>query len=299
MVNRISVSAALFFFFLAASALGADGGVPGTVYYQKTLNKALTNLPVSLTFTFSIYNAAGGGNELWSETKQIEVSKTTKVICTNLGDTNPLSAQDLGPQMWVQVSVMETGDKTVVLPGRDMLAGAPYAVFATNPTSVGPTGPTGPTGPAGATGAIGPTGPQGAQGATGPIGPTGPQGAQGPTGNAGAVGPTGPTGSQGTAGADGQTGATGPQGATGPTGVITFHNMYTITIHYATDDTPYAYCNAGDVVTGGGGVCPDSNPPSYITASQPVTSGTSQGWLVICSVSYPSSTYAICLTPEQ
>jgi hypothetical protein len=207
MVNRISVSAALFFFFLAASSPGADGGVPGTIYYQKTLKKALTHSPASLTFTFSIYDAAEDGNLLWSETKQIEVAKGAKVIATDLGDTSPLSKQDLGPQMWVQVSVMETGDKTVVLPGRDMLAGAPYAVFAANPTSVGPTGPTGPTGPAGATGAIGPTGPQGAQGTQGPIGLTGPAGATG------AIGPTGP---QGPTGADGALGPTGPQGATGP-----------------------------------------------------------------------------------
>jgi hypothetical protein len=208
MVNRISVSAALFFFFLAASAPGADGGVPGTVYYQKTLNKALTNSPALLTFTFSIYDAAEDGNELWSETKQIEVAKGAKVIATDLGDTSPLSTQDLGPQMWVQVSVMETGDKTVVLPGRDMLAGAPYAIFAANPTSVGPSGATGPTGPTGPTGAIGPTGPQGAQGTQGPIGLTGPAGV------AGAIGPTGPQGAQG------QTGPTGPTGP-GNTNIIT------------------------------------------------------------------------------
>ncbi len=67
---------------------------------------------------------------------------------------------------------------------RDPFTGAPYALFAVNPTSVGPTGPKGDTG---ATGAVGPPGPIGQTGAIGSQGPAGPTGATGPAGNPASV----------------------------------------------------------------------------------------------------------------
>jgi hypothetical protein len=182
-----------------------------TLYYQKTLTSPLTMSaePTTVNVTFSLYDAATGGDLLWSETKPVEANGDTRLIATNLGDTNPLNANDFKPQMWVQVSTTNDGVVTVY-GSRDVLAGAPYALLSS------------------ATGASGVTGPTGHTGATGPTGPTGPTGA---TGHTGPTGPTGPTGTTGGSGVKGSTGATGPQGVrgnvgpTGPAGIsVPFSN---------------------------------------------------------------------------
>jgi len=247
-------------FFLCHFVGTATADPVKTIYFQKTLTSSLTTSTTMTTVnvTFSIYDAASGGNLLWSETKPIQANSATKLITTNLGDTNPLGEGDFKPDMWVEVSTTKNSVKTVY-GSRYVLAGAPYALWsasgsegptgpkgatgltgtkgATGPTGAtgsqgvkGPTGFTGPTGTQGAKGATGTTGPQGvtgplgARGATGPTGPTGPQGAIGPTGSSGAqgltgaTGPTGPQGIQGPTGLQGIQGATGPQGIPGPTG---------------------------------------------------------------------------------
>src|SRR5271157_2013523 len=130
MKKRGLVLSGLFFFLFAGAALGAGSSAPGTVYYKKTFTLSLTESrkPVPISVTFSLYEAVQGGNQLWTETKQIDVNSRARAISTNLGDTNPLSLQDLNPEMWVQVSVTESNGTTKVLAGRDMLAGAPYAL---------------------------------------------------------------------------------------------------------------------------------------------------------------------------
>ena len=233
-------------FFLSAPVVFADP--VNTLFYQKKLASPLTSSTESATVsvTFSLYDAAVGGNLLWSETKAIDVDSSTTVISTNLGDTNPLGEIDFKPQMWIEVSTTDSDGAVVTYGSRGVLAGAPYAIWSASSgasrransvgAASGSTGPTGPQGPKGATGATGPTGPQGtkgatgatgaqgltgkgAAGATGPTGVQGPKGATGPTGPGkgatGATGPTGPTGPQGVPGLTGQSGPTGPQGSTG------------------------------------------------------------------------------------
>jgi len=179
----------------------------------------------------------------------------------------------------VQVSVIKTGGKTVVLPGRDMLAAAPYAIFAANPTTVGPSGPTGPTG------AIGPTGLQGTQGATGAAGATG------------AMGSTGATGDQGPTGASGPTGPTGPQGATGPTGGFSASNIYSVYAQGVDVVKCLQHDGYTDVAIGGGGSC--SQYPIY--TSMPWNCDPDTGhcieWTITCGGStWPTYIWVICTT---
>ncbi len=234
----------------------AFAGQLDTLYYEKTLTSALTtsHKVVTVDVTFSLYDAETGGDLLWSETKPILAKSDTKLIATNLGDTNPLSPADFKPQMWVQISTTNEQGVTIVHGSRSVLSGAPYALWSATAGSQGATGPQGPAGPTGQTGATGPAGPQGPIGNTGATGPAGATGATGTNANTvwnGTATPPpsdigvngdfyintstnmifGPmanglwpssgvllTGPQGPAGPTGQTGATGTQGPTGPAG---------------------------------------------------------------------------------
>ncbi len=94
----------LFIFLFVSAASWADSGAPNTIYYERSLSEAITSSAASMTFTFSLYDAPKDGKLLWSETKQIDVTPRTRLIPTNIGDTNALSLQDLAPQMWLEVS---------------------------------------------------------------------------------------------------------------------------------------------------------------------------------------------------
>lgn len=204
-------------FFLAAAAAGA-AEMEQKLYYQKKLTSAVTSSTYSteVFFTFSLWDAATGGLQVWEETKAIPVTSTTRIISTSLGDTAAFDEQlvDFSQQLWVQVE----NSRGIVLGMRDKLAVVPYALYSATSNVPGVPGPEGPQGPAGP---MGPKGPQGIQGIQGEPGPEGPQGIQGLTGRQGPVGdtgPQGPVGPQGLQGVTGDTGPQGPQGVAGPTG---------------------------------------------------------------------------------
>lgn len=179
----------------------------------------------------------------------------------------------------------------------------------------GDTGPSGPTGTTGATGASGLQGPTGTTGDTGPSGPTGdtgPQGATGATGATGLTGDTGPSGPTGTTGATGSTGATGPQGIqgdtgpsgptgdTGPSGPSGPLGSPDLT-HYVVSApgngfglvSATAYCDSGDVATGGGVAINTSVYPGALKTSMPAMDGSTPiGWTG--SAYSPFTVYAIC-----
>ena len=134
--------------------------------------------------------------------------------------------------------------------------------------NLGAGGSAGSQGPAGDDGATGPTGPAGDDGATGPTGADGDDGATGPAGPAGDDGATGPTGADGAAGPAGADGAAGPAGPTGDSGVITFYRVEA-SATAETSATARAFCDADDIVTGGGflGV----KTTSHVDSSNPLT----------------------------
>ncbi|MGC9963911.1 MAG: tail fiber domain-containing protein [Syntrophobacteraceae bacterium] len=129
-MKRGLVLSGLFLFLFVGVALADQ---LDTLYYQKKLSSALTTSAkmTTVNVTFSLYDAPKGGNLLWSETKPILTNHATRLITTNLGDTNPLSETDFKPQMWVQVST--TNSKGIKVYGsRDILEGAPYALSTEN-----------------------------------------------------------------------------------------------------------------------------------------------------------------------
>jgi hypothetical protein len=126
--------------------------------------------PKNYTFIISLWDADEGGNLIWSEEKQINL--TSPKLKTILGDTESLDAIDFSQQLWVQVEKKKVDGSYKVLGVRDKLYMAPYAIWSTSSEGAqGPEGPQGPTGP------VGPAGPQGADGPQGPAGPVGPAGA--------------------------------------------------------------------------------------------------------------------------
>lgn len=120
---------------------------------------------------------------------------------------------------------------------------------------------------------------------TGPQGVPGPAGAQGPQGVPGEVGPAG------SVGATGPQGEAGPQGVPGPSGQNASVSYYTRE-SIATEIRPgwsldkQAFCDEGDIVTGGGGRAEGLSNPSWwaddMTLAQSVPYGLGyQGWSVI------------------
>lgn len=107
----------------------------------------------------------------------------------------------------------------------------------------GPKGDRGETGPAGPSGPKGETGEKGDTGATGPAGPAGPQGPKGDRGDTGATGPTGPQGPKGDKGDPGEPGPAGSDAT------VSFYGRS----GGGAGDRAEAFCNPGDVATGGGG----------------------------------------------
>jgi hypothetical protein len=124
------------------------------------------------TYRFSLWDAQTGGNEIWSEEKQIDPKGST--ITTDLGDVESLDAVDFSQQLYVQVEKKNKNGSYTAVGTRDTFYVSPYAIWATSPS--GPKGDTGSTGPQG------PKGDTGAAGAQGPQGDPGPQGALGPQG---------------------------------------------------------------------------------------------------------------------
>lgn len=150
-MRRVLVLSSLFLFLFTFTGAALANPVESYLPYQKNLTAKLrkSSKTTTVQVTFSLWDAAAGGNELWNETKGIRVNKSTTVLKTMLGDTVPLPEADFTKQMWVQVDAngREYGE-------RDMLPLAPYALWSVT-SSEGAQGPAGPTGPQGATGAAG------------------------------------------------------------------------------------------------------------------------------------------------
>ena len=209
------------------------------------------------TMVFSLYDSLDGGNALWTETHEINLSQGA--FATSLGALSNLDSARLDQgDRWLGIRIAGEPE----LSPRTPLGQVPYAMLAksastldgstagelvnqsitavidrvrTEPLTVGALNITGagpvidgagrwvgdPTGVQGPTGPLGPqglTGPQGLQGETGPRGPAGERGLQGVEGPTGPQGATGPQGPTGARGPAGPTGATGAQGVAGPRG---------------------------------------------------------------------------------
>ena len=167
-------------------------------------------------FRFAMFDAATSGTQTGASLDLPAVPVVDGGFVASLNFGNIFD----GNACWLSISVKTNGAPNfTVLSPRQLLAPAPYALYAMTPA-----GPQGAKGDTGLTGAAGPTGPQGLKGdtgltgSTGPIGPQGPKGDIGATGLQGPKGDAGPMGPQGLKGDVGATGATGLQGIQGPVG---------------------------------------------------------------------------------
>jgi len=101
-------------------------GVPHEINYQGWLGTADDTTGVTGTFTmvFKIYDAETDGNNLWSETHEVQVSHG--VFNVILGSSNPIPAEIFtGDALWLEVSV--AGE---VLSPRQKLVSVGYAIHA-------------------------------------------------------------------------------------------------------------------------------------------------------------------------
>jgi hypothetical protein len=127
------------------------------------------------------------------------------------------------------------------------------------------------------------------------VGPQGAPGAKGDKGDTGATGATGATGPQGEQGPQGDKGDKGDPGASG---VATTH-IREETINVYADQgsrSVEAYCQAGEILTGGGFDVPSDNQLVHVTASKPEPDN---GWKVFVTnadifSSHLVTTYAVC-----
>ena len=93
--------------------------------YQKSLTAAPPVIGATTPVTFTIYDSSTLGNTVWSETKNMNLLSTTRLISTTLGSVNPLvPANFADKQLWVEVKV-----GAVALVPRDKFNPAPYALW--------------------------------------------------------------------------------------------------------------------------------------------------------------------------
>ena len=107
-------------------------GVPHEINYQGWLGTADDTTGVTGTFTmvFRLYDAETGGNNLWSETHEVQVSHG--VFNVILGSSNPIPAEIFtGDALWLEISV--AGE---VLSPRQKLVSVGYAIHAESAQSV-------------------------------------------------------------------------------------------------------------------------------------------------------------------
>jgi hypothetical protein len=113
-------------------ATGDDGDTPpealrALLQYQGRLIDPVTGSPVEgiTSITFHLYDAIDAETPLWSESKELAVSKG--FFATLLGDLNPFPAGLFhGEERWLGIAVGEDPEATP----RQLLAPAPYALFA-------------------------------------------------------------------------------------------------------------------------------------------------------------------------
>ena len=105
--------------------------VPLTVAHQGEVEDASGPVTATLEFTFALYDAATGGNNVWSETRDVDIVDGDYSILLGT-DTAIDSVLFAEPALYLQITV-EGGDP--LLP-RQELAAAPYAVVADTAVNV-------------------------------------------------------------------------------------------------------------------------------------------------------------------
>ena len=105
--------------------------VPLTVAHQGVVQDADGPVTGTLEFVFALYDADSGGNEVWSETRNVDVVDGNYTVL--LGSVTAIdSVLFVEPALWLQITV-EGGDP--LLP-RQPVASAPYAVVANTAVNV-------------------------------------------------------------------------------------------------------------------------------------------------------------------
>jgi hypothetical protein len=122
------------------SGAGMQAVVAPLLQYQGRLTEPSTGEPVSdgsRTMTFRIYNAASGGDALWTELKDVSVQGG--VFSTALGDTQPLDPGLFnGQALWLGIKVGTDDEATPrqrLMPVAYALGLAPGAVISTTSSS--------------------------------------------------------------------------------------------------------------------------------------------------------------------
>ena len=105
--------------------------VPLTVAHQGEVEDVSGPVTATLEFTFALYDAATGGNDVWSETRDVDIVDGDYSILLGT-DTAIDSVLFAEPALYLQITV-EGGDP--LLP-RQELAAAPYAVVADTAVNV-------------------------------------------------------------------------------------------------------------------------------------------------------------------
>ena len=105
--------------------------VPLTVAHQGVVQDADGPVTGTLEFVFALYDADSGGNEVWSETRNVDVVDGNYTVL--LGSVTAIdSVLFVEPALWLQITV-EGGEP--LLP-RQPVASAPYAVVANTAVNV-------------------------------------------------------------------------------------------------------------------------------------------------------------------
>ncbi|MBI4347901.1 MAG: hypothetical protein HY553_13675, partial [Elusimicrobia bacterium] len=109
---------------LLSVGVGYAQTAPGLVGFQGRLTDASNNpMNGNQDLTFRIFDAAGGGNLLWSET-QFGVPVANGVLAVQLGAAVPISSNVFqGAAAYLEVQVGAT-----VLAPRERLVSVPYAI---------------------------------------------------------------------------------------------------------------------------------------------------------------------------
>jgi len=104
----------------------SSAAVPQSIKYQGLLTDTSgTTLNGSQNMTFKLYDAASGGNQLWTESQSVNVSDGLFQVA--LGSTNPLT-QDIfdAAQVWLGITIGANPE----LSPRERIAAVPYALQA-------------------------------------------------------------------------------------------------------------------------------------------------------------------------
>lgn len=101
--------------------------VPQTLTYSGLLSEGGVPAKASVRLTFTLYDAASGGNDIWSETfDNVDVDNGRFTVA--LGSTENIVPVIEGNVYWLEVSV---NDGPGLLP-RSAFDSVPYAIRATN-----------------------------------------------------------------------------------------------------------------------------------------------------------------------